>query len=224
MQYFKKDFCNFFADLSANNNIEWFHAHKRRYEQAVRIPFAQFITDLITEIQRYDARLDILAKECILRINRDIRFSADKSPYKDYTTAFVSYAGKRDKTIPGIFIRFSRNRVGVMGGCFNPTTPQRAQIRTAIASHTTRFQTLYTAPPFRKTFQTIQGDSLKRIPTDPQRVAQIEPLILNKQFYYVIAQPPALITSDTIIAEMMRYWHAAKPLNDFLYQAIKRVN
>ena len=103
MQYFTEDFINFFKELAANNHKEWFHENKKRYESSVKKPFTVFVGKMIEEIQKVDADLMIEPKDCILRINRDIRFSKDKTPYNLHYTAFISRGGKKDKSIPGFF-------------------------------------------------------------------------------------------------------------------------
>ena len=116
MQYFTQDYLDFFTELHQNDHKEWFHSQKKRYEISVKAPFERFIGDLIDRTQEHDPALQITAKECILRINRDIRFSKDKTPYNLHRRAFVSQGGRKDKSIPGI----SPN-----AGRANQTHPQR---------------------------------------------------------------------------------------------------
>ena len=106
MKYFTSDFVEFFKDLAKNNQKEWFHENKKRYEASIKNPFTLFLKDLIAEIQKFDSELHIEPKDCILRINRDVRFSKDKTPYNLHYTAFISKGGKKDKSIPGFFLRF----------------------------------------------------------------------------------------------------------------------
>lgn len=117
MKYFTDDFAKFFKDLAKNNHKEWFHENKKRYESSVKYPFTLFLKDLITEIQKFGTALDIEPKDCILRINKDIRFSKDKTPYNLHYTAFISKDGKKDKSIPGLFLRFSPEEIGIMACC-----------------------------------------------------------------------------------------------------------
>jgi len=98
--------------------------------------------DLITEIRKFDSSLMIEPKDCVLRINKDIRFSKDKSPYNLHYTAFVSKEGRKDKSIPGIFLRFSPEMVGIMGGCFGPSKQQLEKIRMTISANPKRLRKL----------------------------------------------------------------------------------
>ena len=222
MKYFNDDFSQFFIELGANNNKEWFHANKKRYEKSVKKPFTAFISDVIQAIQKEDPTLNIEAKNCMLRINRDIRFSKDKTPYNPYYTAFISNGGRKDKSIPGLFLRLSPEQIGMMGGCFQPSKEQLAGIRAAISQDISGFQKIVNAPKFVKTFGSLKGEAYKRIPKELKEIATQEPLIMQKQFYFMVELSPNLITSETLLAEIMGLWHTARPMNDFLTQAISK--
>ncbi|GAA4275164.1 DUF2461 domain-containing protein [Aquimarina gracilis] len=220
MSYFTKDFIDFFAALANNNHKDWFHANKKRYETSVKNPFEKFVEAMIQEIQKHDSNVQIGPKECILRINRDIRFSKDKSPYNLHYTAFISRGGRKDKSIPGIFLRFSPEMIGIMGGCFGPSKEQLQKIRTVISENPTAFRKLIENKDFVKKFGAIKGDKMKRIPKEWQEVCKKEPLIANKQFYFVAEETPDLITSNTLVDELMNYWKVMGPVNEFLTKAI----
>ncbi|SEK69998.1 TIGR02453 family protein [Aquimarina amphilecti] len=221
MQYFTNDFVGFFEELSTNNHREWFHANKKRYEESVKKPFEIFLGKLIQEIQKYDPMLDIEPKDCILRINKDIRFSKDKSPYNLYYTAFVSGGGRKDKSVPGMFLRFSPEMVGVMGGCFGISKEQLHSIRTKIDQDSSQFRKLIENKDFVQKFGEIKGRALKRIPKEWKEAYEKEPLIANKQFYFVGEVSPSIITSDSLINELMNYWKVMRPVNEYLIEAIQ---
>ena len=101
MAYFTKDFIDFFKELAANNKKEWFDSNRQRYEKSVKQPFAEFVQEMIDRIQPDGPAVYISTKDAIFRINRDIRFSNDKTPYKTYMAALVSAKGKKDKGTPG---------------------------------------------------------------------------------------------------------------------------
>lgn len=221
MKYFTQDFVEFFKDLAKNNHKEWFHENKKRYELSVKNPFTLFLKDLIIEIQKFDTELDIEPKDCILRINKDIRFSKDKTPYNLHYTAFISKGGRKNKSIPGLFLRFSPEEIGIMAGCYGVSKEQLLGIRNTIQKNLKRFKTVYSDKALIDKFGTIQGEEHKRIPKEFQATYEKEPLIAKKQFYTVAMREMKLLTSNNLINEIMDYWHAAKPLNDYLTKAIK---
>ena len=221
MQYFTEDFINFFKELAANNHKEWFHENKKRYESSVKKPFTEFVGKMIEEIQKVDADLMIEPKDCILRINRDIRFSKDKTPYNLHYTAFISRGGKKDKSIPGFFVRFSPEMVGIMGGCFGPDKEQLLKIRTKIKEDPKTFRKLIEEQQFTEQFGELKGEAMKRIPKEWQQAIEKEPIIANKQFYFVTEKPSDLILSEQLIEELIGYWKIMQPLNDYLTKAIQ---
>ncbi|MDY8137096.1 DUF2461 domain-containing protein [Aquimarina sp. 2201CG5-10] len=221
MQYFTEDFLSFFKELAQNNHKDWFHANKKRYESSIKKPFERFIGDMITSIQKYDSELQIEPKNCILRINKDIRFSKDKSPYNLHYTAFISRAGRKDKSIPGIFLRFSPEMIGIMGGCFGPSKEQLYNIRSAISKDSSTIKSLLSNEGFIEKFGEIRGETMKRIPKEWQEACIKEPLITNKQFYFVAEETPDLITKESLLDTLMDYWLVMRPLNDYLTKIIQ---
>ena len=221
MKYFTKDFIIFFSELAKNNNKDWFHENKKRYENEVKIPFEKLVTDLIEQVNNHE-KIEWQAKDCILRINRDIRFAKDKTPYNLHRTAFISKGGRKDKSIPGLFIRLSPELVGVMGGCFGPDKNQLASIRNGIIKNGNAIHKLINAKAFKSTFGEIKGDQMKRVPKELQAAAALESLILNKQYYYVVERKPSLIYSDNLLEAIMTDYLAMKPMNDYLTKLISK--
>lgn len=220
MQYFTQDYLEFFKDLSRNNNKEWFHANKKRYEESVKKPFSNFVSALINEVQKYDKSVNLEPKDCISRINRDIRFSKDKTPYNLYLNAFVSEGGKKNKSIPGLYVRLSPEMIGVLGGCYGLEKKQLANLRHNLAKDSTVINQLINNKQFIKHFGEIKGDKMKRIPKDLQAAAEHEPLILHKNLYYMTELEPNLIYSDKLLPKIMARYKIMLPINVFLKNAI----
>ena len=91
---------DFLKKLEKNNNKEWFHSHKAEYQEA-RGNFLEVTQRLINEIGQFDEEIkysELESKKCVMRINRDIRFSKDKSPYKTNFFAFINPGGKKNPT------------------------------------------------------------------------------------------------------------------------------
>lgn len=222
MAYFTQDFLDFFKELAANNHKDWFHENKKRYEKSVKEPFDLFVKDLIAEIKKHDPELDLEPKDCVMRINRDIRFAKDKTPYNTHRTAIVSRGGRKDKSVPGIYLRFSPEKIGILGGCYGPSTEQLSDIRSTISSDIKGFQKLISSKDFTSKFGAIQGDANKRIPKELQTAAESEPLIMNKQFYYVSEHDPKMILADDLIEQIMELWHTMRPVNEYFYKAFSK--
>ena len=220
MAYFTEDFSQFFMDLAGNNNTEWFHANKQRYEKSVKEPFQVFIGKVIEEISKLDPEYQINPKECVFRLHRDVRFSKDKSSYKLFSSAAITKNGRKDKSLPGVYIRLSPENITIMGRCYQPSILQLRKIRNAISADPKAFRALIENEDFKEKFGTIKGDVNKRIPKEFQEAFKVEPLIANKQFYYGATLPPETITNKNLAILVMDYWKTMQPLNDFFTEAI----
>ena len=85
----------FLKELQHNNNREWFAAHKQQYDY-LRDTWLNDLQSLIAQMSDYDPSLrGVQAKDCAYRIYRDIRFSADKTPYKTYFSAVIGAKGRK---------------------------------------------------------------------------------------------------------------------------------
>jgi len=220
MGYFTEDFLSFFVELEQSNHKQWFDANRRRYEQSVKRPFLDFVAEMLRRIQALDPSLAIDPRDCVLRINRDIRFSKDKSPYNLYCTAFLSPAGRKDKSQPGLFFRLGAREAGMLAGCYRPSTEQLERIRHAIEADPEGFRRLLGQEPLRRLFGELQGQRLKRIPPRWREAFAQEERIANKQLYLLAERDAAWILTDRLADELLEYWHAARPLNSFLSRAM----
>lgn len=226
--YFTDEYRTFFCELAQHNSRDWFQEHKQRYEEHAKRPFARLVGDVIAEIRLIDPSFVIEPWECIGRIHRDIRFSADKTPYNTHCIAFISPGGRRDKSVPGVYVRISADEIGVMGGAHAPSTKQLRGIRVRIAADSAAFRTLIEAPGFVAKFDGdggaagVRGAEHKRIPSEFKDAYEREPLIAKKQYYFVARRSASVITTDLLLPTIMEYWHAASPLNEYLTEAMGR--
>lgn len=220
MQYFTQDYLEFFKALAPNNNKEWFDNNRKMYETVVREPFKIFISDLIRELAKQDPDIQIEAKDAIFRINRDIRFSKDKTPYKLNNSAIVSKAGRKDKSYPGLYLELSPEHLGIYGGIYMADTDQIKKIRTEIASNLEKFSEIVNHKDFIKKFGKIKGEKHKRVPREFIDVIDKQPLIINKQWYHNTFLSPELIIGDNLLDIILDYNKTAQPLKNFLVKAL----
>ncbi len=221
MPYFDNDFIRFFEELAKNNNKEWFDSQRKRYEQSVKKPFSAFVEEMINRIAALDPEVQIQAKDATMRINRDIRFSPDKTPYNTHYGAIISAGGRKDKSVPGLYMRFSPEGIELYGGAHMLDKDALQRVRSAIAADIKGFQKLINKAAFSKKFSGILGEKNKRIPKEFEEAAAQEPLIANKSFYYMAKLDAKEIVSDTLPDTIMDYWRAAQPVKDFLREASK---
>jgi uncharacterized protein (DUF2461 family) len=202
MSFFTADYLDFFKELAANNHKEWFDANRKRYETSVKEPFKAFTQHLIDELAKKEPVFgDLKASDCIFRINRDIRFSKDKTPYKTMCSAVISPNGKKSSSIHGIYLY---------------------ALREGIANNLDRFQKLYGNKKFTTLFGEIHGEKNKKIDKDFQEVAAIEPLLFNKQFYFYSTFEAERVLDPALDQLLLNCYEVGRPLELFFNQFIQR--
>jgi len=221
MPYFSKSFLSFFKELEKNNHKPWFDENRKTYETEVREPMKVFVTDVHRELAVLDP---FVATEkpykSIFRINRDIRFSKDKTPYKTQYSAVISGRGTKGKDEPALYMELSPLHFRVYGGFYMGTPQQVNDIRYYIADRMEEFKSLYTNPEFVNTFGTIQGQQQKRLSKELMDIVEQEPLILNKQFYFYHTYPASTIHSNDLLQLVISDYQTMLPLTRFLRAAL----
>ncbi len=219
--FFSPDFLQFYRDLAAHNDRDWFHANKARYEQQVKRPFEMFVDACITEMRRKDPSLTLETKDAIFRINRDVRFSKDKTPYKLCSSAVIARGGKKDTTTPGIYLELGPEKMAVYGGVYMPDKHQLGAIRNHIALNLERFSSLLNDPGFSSIYGTVHGERNKLLPKELQEAAKKQPLLFNKAFYFYTQMPAEEILSPTLVETVMMKRAAGVAMSEFLFEALE---
>ena len=222
MSYFSQDFVDFFKELSKNNNTTWFHANKKRYEQSVKGPFEDFVAEIISRMQKEDPDIKIMPKEAIFRINKDLRFSRDKRPYKEHMAAVVTRGGKKGKDYPGIFFHIGANGIFVGGGLHKIETGDIVKVRSAISQNMKEFAAIVNDKEFKKKFGVLKGDKNKVVQPEFKKDMEEQPLIANKNFYFMAEyKDPTTATRKDLVDFMMDHYKVGKKLSKFLADAVK---
>ncbi len=220
MNYFTDAYVQFFTDLEKNNHKDWFHANKKVYEKEVKEPFNQLVGDLITEIRNLDPDIQMEPKDAIFRINKDIRFSKDKSPYNTMMKAGFAKNGRKSP-YAGYYLGLSTNGLHVGGGMFMLKPDELKKVREHIANNTDEFLKLINQKEFKTVFPELKGEQIKRIPTEFQEVHEKTPYIANKQYYYMAdLGQQKIISSDKLFPEIVKHFKLITPLNKFFKKAL----
>ncbi len=218
--HFNKGFLDFFMDLAANNNKEWFDQNRSRYKKDVKDPFENFTAALIERMKKTEDLGDIKTSDCIFRVNRDIRFSKDKTPYKLQMSAAISKGGKKDMVTPGLYVELGPEHLGIYTGMYMPDKDLLQQVRAKIAANMKKFETIINAADFKKTFGQVKGERSKILPPELKEKAKQQELIFNKQFYLVHTHDPGIILQDKLIDHILASYKVASAFNAFLISAI----
>lgn len=215
----------FLHGLKKNNNKEWFEAHREQYEMDLREPFKGLVQELAVRFKQEKLPLVANLKTSLFRINRDIRFSKDKSPYKTHVGAWfpVEGIGKDDwsGTYFGIEPAGAKQlKVWCGGGSYQPMPPQLKRIRQNVSQHFKQFQKLLNDPTFCRHYPNglETGEALKRIPqgfSDDDPAAEYLKL---KNWYFNAELTTEQVLSDDLPDLLVEKFKAALPLTKFLNQ------
>ncbi len=211
-----KAYAAYFKELEANNHKDWFQTHKSRYEKEVKKPFVTLLEAIIDGIQSFDQEISTDPKAAMFRINRDVRFSKDKTPYNTVMKAGIAPGGKRS-ALPGYYLGISADTIHVGGGMFGVDKEQLRQIRSSIANDHTKLAGIIDSSDFRDRFGELKGERAKRLEPDHKAVIEKASFIANKQFY-AMAELPLIdyLESDKLLQVLMEYFKAIYPLNRYL--------
>ena len=209
---------DFLTELKQNNNRDWFYANRKRYDEA-RKNYESFVQALINEIVRFEPILRGLeASSCMYRINRDIRFSPDKTIYKTHMGAFIVKGGKRNgDRFPGYYFHVEPGGNSlVAGGAYMPPAPWLNAIREKIDLRGKELISVANNNDFKRYFGRIEGEKLKSAPKGYQRDHPYIELLRFKSFLAEMSFSDAEITSVECFTNVVNAFRAMKPLNDFL--------
>jgi uncharacterized protein (TIGR02453 family) len=216
-----KEYFAFFTGLSKNNSKEWFDAHRADYERHVKVPFKALVEALLERVRTVEPTLQVDAKDTIYRINRDIRFSADKTPYKTHLAAHINLRGKKAMGFPGFYFEVGAKGGAAAGGVYMPSKDELAAVRDLIMHEGADLHKRLSARAFKEHYGELRGERNKVVPAEFRAAAAAEPFVANKQFYYWADIPKSVFTSPECVKTLFGYYTAAKPLNDFFAQALE---
>jgi len=223
MAFFTADFLEFFIELAPNNNKDWFDINRKRYESSVREPFRHFVQHLIDQLALTQPEFKGLeAKDCVFRINRDIRFSKDKTPYKMNVSAIITPNGKKSQAVNGVYFELGPEHVRAYGGVYEIDKDDLLTVREGIAANLDGFKAAYTDKQFVRVFKNIIGEKNKIIPKELREAAEVEPLIFNKQWYFYAQFDAEDVLRDDLDQVILKCYEAGKPVDSFFSKLIQR--
>ena len=210
----------FLKNLKSNNNREWFEKNKKIYE-AAKDDFQVLVTDVIAQLGKMDSGLaGIDPKKSIFRIYRDVRFSADKSPYKPNMGAYFNKGGKQAMTA-GYYMHVEPggNAFGA-GGSWQPMPEQLAAIRQEIDYNFKEFKKILNAAGFKKQFSGIEGEKLKTVPKGYDAENPAIEFLKQKSFIVSSKFTDRQLEEKNFSAEIAGVFRQMKPLIEFLNHAM----
>jgi uncharacterized protein (TIGR02453 family) len=213
---------DFLGELSENNNREWFADNKSRFEDVVRDPVVEWISQWVKPLARSAPMLSVIptrSRGSLMRIHRDTRFSKDKTPYKTNVGISLRHQADGDIHAPGVYVHLADGECFLGAGCWRPERHTLAAIRKAIDEDPKAWKRSIGSKSFRQSFE-LAGEKLKASPRD---YAKDHPMIDELRRIDFIGVAP--LTRDQVLAtdatnHIVELVRAAKPLMRFLCDAI----
>ncbi len=212
---------DYLAELSANNNREWYHAHKKENKEATA-QFEELVQRLIYGIGTFDQSvLHNIPKELTFKLVRDTRFSHDKSPYNPSFRAHISSMGKLPVPV-GYYVMIKPDGGTFLGGglfadMFSSAT---GMVRDYIAAHPDEWNDIISAQEFKKYF-TVKGTALKNVPAGYDKEHPQAEYLKYKSWYLEYFLSDEEVCDEAFLQKSVEIFRAMKPFNDFLNKALK---
>ncbi|MBI3901718.1 MAG: DUF2461 domain-containing protein [Nitrosomonadales bacterium] len=222
-RYFTKQTFAFLSTLAANNNREWFEEHKQEYEDCVRTPALDFIADMANELPAISKHFRALPKKVggsLMRVQRDTRFSKDKTPYKTNIGIQFRHEVGKDIHAPGYYVHIEPGDCFVGIGLWHPDADALFRIREGIVKNDEAWVLARDDKDFRKHFELV-GDVLANA---PRGFAKDHPLVEDlkfKDFIGLAKMSDAQVTAKDFREQVVARFKQAAPYMGFLCKALE---
>ena len=214
----------FLTQLSENNTKKWFDAHRSHYEDYYLEPAKAFVEAAGEAIQAFNPNAVALPKVngSIWRINRDIRFSADKTPYKDHLDISF-WEGDRKTAVSGYFLRITPEGIGLGVGAHGFDKDRLAAYREAVVDTRKRNKLLKAAEDTARAGYPIQGEHYKRLPRGFEDSPEDAHDLLRYNALWVgLDEPhPKSLSSKSFVGWATRRWEKLDPLHRWLVDTVQ---
>lgn len=213
----------FLKDIKKNNNKPWFDKNRKVYETA-KVDFANFIQAVIDQHSKKDASIkNIVAKDCLFRINRDVRFSKDKSPYKSNFGASINKSGRKAEHSAGYYFQVQPNRNFAGGGIWMPEPNELKKVRQEIDYNFADFKKIIISRKFKSVYGDLDRSAeflLKRVPKGYEPDNPAAEYLKLKSFVAISFFTDADLTSKDLVKKTVAAFEALQPLIEFINESM----
>lgn len=212
----------FLQSLKKNNDKSWFDANRKAYD-AARSDVEQFVQKMINAHGKKDLGIaNLVAKQCMFRINRDVRFSKNKSPYKTNFGASINEGGKKALT-GGYYIHIEPGKSFAGGGLYMPMPAELKKVRQEIDYNTEEFEAILNAKPFKSIYGKLsdeEGLKLTRVPQGFDKDSPAAEYLQYKSYITMISLSDDELTDPSVDKKILRAFEALQPLLEFLKRSL----
>ncbi len=191
----------FLKGLAKNNDREWFNKHREDFESA-QSHFLELVGGLIFALSEYDETLTTIdPKSCLFRIYRDVRFSKDKSPYKNHLGAYICAGGRKSNTLPGYYIHIEPGGKSIFGaGYYLPDKTVLDRLRADVASDKSRIAAMFADKKLRKVFPEIEDEhAAKKVPRGFSADHKNAELLKHKSYFLLTYLSDAEVAGKNLL-------------------------
>jgi uncharacterized protein (TIGR02453 family) len=220
--FFTSALFSFLRDLEANNDRGWFKANQERYERTVREPALEFVSALAPRLRKVSPSIVADPRPVggsLFRIQRDTRFSKDKSPYKTYVGLRFGHERGRDVHAPGYYLHLAPGECYFGMGIWHPDTGTARTIRQAIAEDPGSWKKAAHGSRFARRFE-LSGDSLQRVPKEYEADHPFADDLRRKDFIAGTSLTQKQVTSHGFVDEFTGLCREGAPMVRFLCEAL----
>ncbi len=199
MAYFSTETFDFLMDLEINNHKAWMDENRDRYETFVRDPLYAFCDDwaepLKQNVSPHLVSVGRIQRGSVMQINRDVRFSDDKTPYRTSMAAYFRHAGGEGAVhAPGLYLHLEPGNCFFGGGVHSPPVKALTPIRERIVDRTEEWDRV--VETLDEAGLELGGDKLKTSPqgfdSDHERIEDL------RRTSFVVMRP---LTEDEVTSE-----------------------
>jgi len=213
---------DFFAELAENQSRDWFVANRARFDEAIGVPMAQLVTSVSLALAGRDIPLQGTPKTSIFRMNRDIRFSKDKSPYKTHIGAVLTRSGAKQRSGGVLYIHVGLDGMFLAAGFYDPEPAELGALRRAIMASQAEWRAVTRELAAHKL--AVGMDSMMaRLPQgfDAGSIGKVGDWVRLKSFAVKRDLAPAEITDAGLVTIVADFASAAQPLLRFGWRALE---
>ncbi|MFT4660391.1 MAG: hypothetical protein ACI8XB_000659 [Patiriisocius sp.] len=208
-----KQHFTFLKSLAKNNNREWFMENKKTFD------------DLNNEMKAFCGQImeglcktDNIEKFNVFRIYRDVRFSKNKTPYKNHLSGYFRRATAHLRG--GYYLHIESGNTFVGGGFYSPSKEDLLRIRQEIEQDDKEMRAILKNPKFKKNFGALLGEELKTAPRDFDKEHKAIDLIRKKQFYVARSFTDKEVLSKDFDKEVVKTFEALRPFFNFMSETL----
>ncbi len=213
---------SFLVRLKRNNRREWFTARRGEYDEVVRAPMLAVLERLAIDMRAIAPEL-VVGPKSMYRIYRDVRFSANKQPYKTHVAASFWHRDLGKGGGAGMYFHVDPDGVWIGGGMYAPEMPQLYRVREHIAGNVRRFRSMIEAPRFRRALDGgLEGEQLQRVPRGFSRDHEAADYLRYRQFLAGREFPARFATGPKFYGGMLDVFRTIAPLIRFLNEPLAR--